>query len=72
MDEEHDPLSDAMIRHLAKRLVDRYGRDAPGEAAQIVALLTADGNVEQAQVWSKVQDMCHRMVAKPGELTGKG
>jgi hypothetical protein len=71
MDEDRDQPTDAMIQHLARRLVDRYARDAPAEAAQIVTLLTADGNVEQAQVWSKVQEACRRMIAKPGELTGK-
>ncbi len=71
MDDERDPPTDAMIDHLARRLVDRYGRDAPGEAAQIVALLMEDGNAGQAQVWTKVMDVCRRMVAKPGQITGK-
>ena len=71
MDEERDSPSDAMIQHLARRLVDRYGRDAPAEAAQIVTLLTEDGNVEQARVWSNVLEACRRMIARPGELTKK-
>jgi hypothetical protein len=71
MDEERDAPTEAMIQHLARRLVDRYGRDAPGEAAQIVALLTEDGNLEQARVWSTVLEACRRMIAKPGEITGK-
>lgn len=74
MDEDDDGAaepSEAMIEHLARRLVDRYGREAPAEAAQIVALLTEDGNVDQAKVWIKVRDACRRMVAKPGEITRK-
>jgi hypothetical protein len=65
MDEERDQPSDAMIQHLARRLVDRYGQDAPQEAAQIVRLLTADANPDQARIWQKVRDACVRMVAKP-------
>lgn len=63
--------SAAMIEHLARRLVERYGREATAEAAQIVALLTEDGNPGQAQVWVKVRDACRRMIAKPGEITRK-
>jgi hypothetical protein len=69
--EDHDPSTDAMVDHLARRLVDRYGRDAPEEAGQIVTLLTEDGNVEQAQVWTRVMEACRRMVTKPGQLTRK-
>jgi hypothetical protein len=62
-DDAADPdLSPEMIEHLARRLVDRYGREAPEEAAQIVRLLRADGNDAQADVWSKVGDACRRMV----------
>jgi hypothetical protein len=66
---EDDPFepSPAMIEHLAKRLVDRYGRDAPEEAEQIVRLLRADRNDEQADVWAKVGEACRRMVQKPGK-----
>ena len=69
--EEREPPSAAMVQHLAQRLVDRYGRDAPAEAAQIVDLLEEDGNVEQADIWTRVMDACREMVAKPGHLTGK-
>jgi hypothetical protein len=65
MDKERDYPSDAMIQHLARTLVDRYGQDAPQEAAQIVRLLTADANLEQAQIWQEVRDACVRMIAKP-------
>jgi len=65
-----DP-SPAMIEHLAQRLVDRYGREAPSEAEQIVRLLRADGNDDQADVWAKVGDACHRMVQKPGKTPSK-
>lgn len=61
----------AMIDHLARRLVDRYGREAPKEAEQIVRLLRADGNDGQAEVWSRVCEACRRMVQKPGETTPK-
>jgi hypothetical protein len=66
---EDDPFepSPTMIQHLAKRLVDRYGREAPEEAEQIVRLLRADGNDEQAKVWAKVGEVCRRMVQKPGK-----
>jgi hypothetical protein len=67
MKEEPAEPAAAMIEHLAKRLVARYGREAPAEAEQIVRLLMADGNDEQARVWSKVGDACRRMVEKPGE-----
>jgi hypothetical protein len=62
--EDDDQPSAAMIEHLATRLVARYGREAPAEAEQIVRLLTADGNHEQAEVWSKVSEVCRRMVEK--------
>jgi hypothetical protein len=66
MDDDPGPpdISPAMIEHLARRLVDRYGREAPVEAAQIVRLLRADGNDEQAGVWAKVGEACRRMVEK--------
>jgi plasmid stabilization system protein ParE len=60
-----------MIEHLAGRLVDRYGREAPAEAEQIVRLLRADGNDAQARVWAKVGDACRRMVEKPGKTPSK-
>ena len=65
-DDEPDPgePSGAMIEHLAARLVARYGRQAPAEAEQIVRLLIADGNDEQARVWSNVGEVCRRMVEK--------
>jgi hypothetical protein len=65
-DDDPDPAepSAEMIGHLAARLVARYGRQAPVEAEQIVRLLTADGNDEQARVWSKVGEACRRMVEK--------
>jgi hypothetical protein len=70
MTQDDDPdaadLSAAMIDHLARRLVDRYGREAPQEAEQIVRLLTADGNDAQAEVWEKVGAACRRMVGKFG------
>ena len=61
----------AMIEHLARRLVDRYGREAPAEADQIVRLLRADRNDAQAEVWAKVGDACRRMVEKPGKTPSK-
>jgi hypothetical protein len=70
-DQRSNEPSAAMVEHLAKRLVDRYGRDAPAEAEQIVRLLRADGNEEQAQVWSKVGVACQRMVTKPGATARK-
>lgn len=63
MDDDDQPTA-AMIAHLASRLVARYGREAPGEAEQIVRLLRADGNDEQAAVWTKVGEACRRMVEK--------
>jgi hypothetical protein len=63
-DQSGQAPSSAMIEHLARRLVDRYGREAPAEAEQIVRLLRADGNDEQADVWSHVGDACRRMVEK--------
>ena len=73
MDDDPAPAgpSAEMIEHLARRLVDRYGREAPDEAEQIVRLLRADGNDEQAAVWSRVGDACRRMVEKPGETAPK-
>jgi hypothetical protein len=68
MEEDDDPAavpSAAMIEHLARRLVDRYGSDAPEEADHIVRLLTEDGNVAQAGVWTQVQETCRRLLAKP-------
>jgi hypothetical protein len=70
-DQRPDELSQAMVDHLAKRLVDRYGRDAPAEAQQIVRLLRADGNDEQAEVWSRVREACQRMVTGRGETARK-
>ncbi|HXV31187.1 MAG TPA: hypothetical protein VD840_12720 [Sinorhizobium sp.] len=70
-DDDSGEPSTSMVEHLARRLVDRYGREAPAEAAQIVALLTDDGNLDQARVWIKVRDACRRMVARPGEITRK-
>jgi hypothetical protein len=68
MDEDDDrsaaPTA-AMIEHLARRLVERYGSDAPEEADHIVKLLTEDGNPKQASVWTQVQEACKRLLAKP-------
>ncbi len=68
MDEDDDrgtvPTAE-MIEHLARRLVDRYGTDAPEEADHIVKLLTEDGNPDQASVWTQVQETCKRLLAKP-------
>jgi hypothetical protein len=75
MDEDDDRTSAptaAMIEHLARRLIERYGSDAPEEAEHIVRLLTEDGNAEQASVWTTVQDTCRRLLAKPSrELSRK-
>ena len=76
MEEEDDDHASeptaAMIEHLAQRLVQRYGSDAPEEADHIVQLLTGDGNTEQARVWAQVQDACRRLLAKPSrELSRK-
>jgi hypothetical protein len=69
MEEEDDDRAAepaaAMIEHLAQRLVDRYGSDAPEEADHIVRLLTEDGNAAQAGVWTKVQEACRNLLAKP-------
>ena len=61
----------AMIEHLARRLVDRYGSDAPEEAEHIVRLLTEDNNAAQASVWRQVQEACHRLLAKPSRVTSR-
>jgi hypothetical protein len=66
-----DELSQAMVDHLAKRLVDRYGREAPAEAEQIVRLLRADGNDEQAEVWARVGAACSSMLTGRGETARK-
>jgi hypothetical protein len=64
--------SPSMIEHLARRLVDRYGSDAPEEADHIVRLLTEDGNIGQARVWIQVQETCRRLLARPSrELSRK-
>jgi hypothetical protein len=60
-----------MIEHLARRLVNRYGPDAPAEADQIVRLLKSDGNDEQAEVWAKVGAACRRMTEKRGTAARK-
>jgi hypothetical protein len=60
-----------MIEHLARRLVNRYGPDAPAEADQIVRLLRSDGNDEQADVWTKVGAACRRMAEKRGTTAQK-
>jgi hypothetical protein len=60
-----------MIEHLARRLVKRYGPDAPAEANQIVRLLRSDGNEEQADVWTKVGTACRRMTEKRGTTAPK-
>jgi hypothetical protein len=68
MEEDDDRTAEptaAMIEHLARRLVDRYGSDAPEEAEHIVRLLTEDGNLAQGRVWTQVQEACRRLLAKP-------
>ena len=70
-DQAPDEPSQAMVDHLARRLVDRYGPDAPAEAEQIVRLLRGDGNDEQAEVWSRVGAACQRMVTRRGETARK-
>lgn len=70
-DDRLNEPSKEMIEHLARRLVERYGPDAPDEAGHIVRLLTEDGNLEQAGVWTKVFEVCRRMVTRPDEFAGK-
>lgn len=68
MEEDDDRTAEptaAMIEHLARRLVERYGSDAPEEADHIVRLLIDDGNPDQARVWTQVQETCRRLLAKP-------
>jgi hypothetical protein len=64
-DDQVNEPSAAMIEHLARRLVDRYGPDAPNEAEQIVRLLTEDRNLDQVHVWTQVLALCRQLTAKP-------
>ena len=73
MDDDPSPSGPTapMIEHLARRLVERYGHDAPAEADQIVRLLRSDGNEEQAGVWAKVGATCRRMTERRGTTAPK-